>query len=145
VRAGIRFVLNDAFAGVGPEERQKLLHVRLLRAAGGVSCKTGAFEAKCQRASAPPLEQLLTPWLLRVHAVLCGVLQEGAGHAVVSAYVEIVIDNSDGRFPVRPRVGGPECCCVAGRRSGISTGVLLGQSAHRPAPCPACHAVVVTD
>lgn len=24
----IRFVLNDAFAGVGPEERQKLLHVR---------------------------------------------------------------------------------------------------------------------
>jgi hypothetical protein len=25
--AAIRFVLNDAFAGVGPEERQKLLHV----------------------------------------------------------------------------------------------------------------------
>lgn len=24
----IRFVLNDAFAGVGAEERQKLLHVR---------------------------------------------------------------------------------------------------------------------
>lgn len=28
-------------------------------------------------------------------------LQEGAGHAVLSAYVELVFDNSDGRFPVR--------------------------------------------
>ena len=28
-------------------------------------------------------------------------LQEGAGHAVLSAYVEIVFDNSDNRFPVR--------------------------------------------
>lgn len=27
-------------------------------------------------------------------------LQEGAGHAVPSAYVELVFDNSDGRFPV---------------------------------------------
>lgn len=27
-------------------------------------------------------------------------LQEGAGHAVLSAYVEIVFDNSDSRFPV---------------------------------------------
>jgi len=27
-------------------------------------------------------------------------LQEGAGHAVLSAYVEIVFDNSDNRFPV---------------------------------------------
>lgn len=27
VIAAIRFVLNDAFAGVGPDERQKLLHV----------------------------------------------------------------------------------------------------------------------
>jgi chromosome segregation ATPase len=26
--------------------------------------------------------------------------QEGAGHAVTSAYVEVVFDNSDGRFPV---------------------------------------------
>ena len=26
--------------------------------------------------------------------------QEGAGHAVISAYVEIVFDNSDGRLPV---------------------------------------------
>lgn len=33
----------------------------------------------------------------------CGaVVQEGAGHAVMSAYVEIVFDNSDGRIPVRP-------------------------------------------
>eukprot|EP00878_Enallax_costatus_P007647 GHUV01008006.1.p1 GENE.GHUV01008006.1~~GHUV01008006.1.p1 ORF type:complete len:1195 (+),score=501.93 GHUV01008006.1:213-3797(+) len=47
----IRFVLNDAFAGAGSEERQKLLH-------------------------------------------------EGAGHAVISAYVEVVFDNSDGRFPI---------------------------------------------
>lgn len=28
------------------------------------------------------------------------VLQEGAGHAVLSAYVEIVFENSDNRFPV---------------------------------------------
>ena len=27
-------------------------------------------------------------------------LQEGAGHAVLSAYVEIVFENSDNRFPV---------------------------------------------
>jgi hypothetical protein len=27
-------------------------------------------------------------------------VQEGAGHAVLSAYVEVVFDNSDGRFPV---------------------------------------------
>ena len=26
--------------------------------------------------------------------------QEGAGHAVLSAYVEVVFDNSDGRLPV---------------------------------------------
>ncbi|KAF8071065.1 SMC3 [Scenedesmus sp. PABB004] len=49
--AAIRFVLNDAFAGAGSEERAKLLH-------------------------------------------------EGAGHAVLSAYVEVVFDNSDGRFPL---------------------------------------------
>ena len=33
-------------------------------------------------------------------------LQEGAGHAVMSAYVEIVFDNSDNRLPV-------SCCLVA--------------------------------
>ncbi len=27
-------------------------------------------------------------------------MQEGAGHAVMSAYVEVVFDNSDGRLPV---------------------------------------------
>ena len=27
-------------------------------------------------------------------------MQEGAGHAVISAYVEIVLDNSDGRIQV---------------------------------------------
>ena len=32
------------------------------------------------------------------NAFVC--LQEGAGHAVLSAYVEIVFDNSDNRFPV---------------------------------------------
>ena len=28
--------------------------------------------------------------------------QEGAGHSVVSAFVEIVFDNSDNRIPVSP-------------------------------------------
>jgi hypothetical protein len=28
-------------------------------------------------------------------------MQEGAGHASISGYVEVVFDNSDGRFPVR--------------------------------------------
>jgi hypothetical protein len=32
--------------------------------------------------------------------------QEGAGHAVLSAYVEIVFDNSDNRIPVRKRKTG---------------------------------------
>jgi len=35
----------------------------------------------------------------RDSCIVC--LQEGAGHAVMSAYVEVVFDNSDGRFPVR--------------------------------------------
>lgn len=30
-------------------------------------------------------------------------MQEGAGHAVPQGYVEVVFDNSDGRFPVGPR------------------------------------------
>ena len=34
----------------------------------------------------------------RYNVFVC--LQEGAGHAVLSAYVEIVFDNSDNRFPV---------------------------------------------
>lgn len=46
------------------------------------------------RASASFLDILL------VLVLLVLVPQEGAGHAVVSAYVELVIDNSDGRFPV---------------------------------------------
>eukprot|EP00884_Botryococcus_braunii_P023147 jgi/Botrbrau1/9516/Bobra.0211s0007.1 len=47
----IRFVLNDIFTSLRPEDRQKLLH-------------------------------------------------EGAGHAVMSAFVEVVFDNSDNRLPV---------------------------------------------
>ena len=30
----------------------------------------------------------------------CALVQEGAGHAVLSASVEITFDNSDSRFPV---------------------------------------------
>lgn len=33
---------------------------------------------------------------------VCVCMQEGAGHRVASAWVEIVFDNSDGRFPVSP-------------------------------------------
>lgn len=40
-------------------------------------------------------------FLMLVCAAAPGVLQEGAGNAVSSAYVEVVFDNSDGRFPVR--------------------------------------------
>jgi hypothetical protein len=36
-----------------------------------------------------------------VDNVLCVGFQEGAGHAVMSAYVEVVFDNSDNRLPVR--------------------------------------------
>lgn len=46
---------------------------------------------------APSLETLCLSLILEVLAA-----QEGAGHAVLSAYVEIVFDNSDNRLPVSP-------------------------------------------
>ncbi|KIZ01960.1 Structural maintenance of chromosomes protein 3, partial [Monoraphidium neglectum] len=47
-------------------------------------------------------------------------LHEGAGHAVLSAFVELVFDNSDGRFPVRER---PRCCVVLTPTSTLPTRV----------------------
>jgi hypothetical protein len=34
------------------------------------------------------------------HIPPCAMKQEGVGHAVMSAYVEVVFDNSDSRLPV---------------------------------------------
>ena len=75
--AAVRFVLNDITSGLRPDDRQKLLHV-----------STPFISRKVVMLSAPS-----TPTSLVVS-------QEGAGHAVLSAYVEIVFDNSDNRFPV---------------------------------------------
>lgn len=49
--------------------------------------------------------------------VISVVPQEGAGHAVLSAYVEIVFDNADNRFPVSPHPLLPNsaCCDFAAR------------------------------
>ena len=81
--AAVRFVLSDIFSGLRAEERQKLLHVR----------------------SALLTYVLLQPMQSNFGAVQSAAvstcyLQEGAGHAVLSAYVEIVFENSDNRFPV---------------------------------------------
>lgn len=68
-------MLNDIFSGLRPDDRQKLLHVRVSKQA--------------------PQHILVLTFTAFV------LTQEGAGHAVLSAYVEIVFDNADNRFPVR--------------------------------------------
>ena len=50
--------------------------------------------------------------------------QEGAGHAVLSASVEITFDNSTGRIPVRPPP------CLHGVASNVLSACLL--SANTP-------------
>lgn len=54
--------------------------------------------ASSPASSTPAL--LLMPTLLSVLLAVLAGPQEGAGHAVLSAYVELVIDNSDNRLPV---------------------------------------------
>ena len=66
-------------------------------------------------------------------------LQEGAGHAVVSAYVEVVFDNSDGRFPVRRPAPSTLAVHAAGQRC-LAFALRLCASragrAHAAAPPP---------
>jgi hypothetical protein len=68
-------------------------------------------------------------------------LQEGAGHAVLSAFVELVFDNSDGRFPVRG--------WQAGQRARRARQHARRHAAHAGAPLcaargPAHHAPAAT-
>ena len=90
-RAAIRFVLNDIFTTLRAEDRQKLLHV------------------SAQSNFCPQLSCLRKAWLSgSMHSIAaCFFAQEGAGHAVTTAFVEIVFDNSDQRFPVSSI--GPPC------------------------------------
>lgn len=82
--AAIRFVLSDIFQNLRNEDRHALLHVCL--------------------SSLLHISKLLC-W---VHLMLSSkfsnpepvIGQEGAGHQVASAFVEIVFDNSDNRIPV---------------------------------------------
>ena len=76
--AAIRFVLDVNSSATRADERQKLLHVSLLH-----------------------LPQSHPSYCCDLLASIGTPVQEGAGHAVLSAYVEVVFDNSDGRFPVR--------------------------------------------
>ena len=73
-RAAIRFVLSDQHNNLRAEERQHLLHV--------CSCQIYI------------VSNIL--FISRYKFVL----QEGAGSRLMSAFVEIVFDNSDGRIPV---------------------------------------------
>jgi hypothetical protein len=57
--------------------------------------------------------------------------QEGAGHAVLSAFVELVFDNSDGRFPVG--------CSLFGSMWPIDV-VKVGMPSMQPPPCKPHHA-----
>ena len=75
IRPAIRFVLSDQHGNLRAEERQHLLHVRMnMKFASWFAFWKGAM------------------WLL--------LPQEGAGSRLMSAFVEIVFDNSDGRIPV---------------------------------------------
>ena len=90
----IRFVLADVFTTLRAEDRQRLLHVRVCAGEKGRRSAAGA--------RSPP-QKPYAPHLTSPHPLLPFSLtlqQEGAGHAVTSAYVEVVFDNSDGRFPV---------------------------------------------
>ena len=103
--AAIRFVLGDIFTQMRPEERQALLHVRAdppppaIRPARAGMPQGGA-------PSSLRLSRLL--WIgvtesfgIVVTSVLPRGAQEGTSLAVMSAYVELVFDNSDQRLPVR--------------------------------------------
>jgi hypothetical protein len=74
----IRFVLSDMFQNLRSEDRGALLHVCLIFLL-----------------SISVLD--ISYWCLILIHDHC---QEGAGHSVVSAFVEIVFDNSDNRIPV---------------------------------------------
>lgn len=52
--------------------------------------------------SAMHMRQLMSCFMEEFSRVLVIIPQEGAGQRVASAYVEVVFDNSDGRFPVSP-------------------------------------------
>ena len=91
--AAIRFVLSDIFTTLTATERQKLLHVSFSALTGRLAISRTLEPSFLFRANKQLSEKLRT----RVPA-----LQEGAGHAVLSAYVEIVFDNSDNRLPVSP-------------------------------------------
>ena len=54
-----------------------------------------------------------------VACILATPLQEGAGHAVLSAYVEIVFDNSDNRIPVRWLTVHHAWLCITACSSGV--------------------------
>ena len=49
--------------------------------------------------------------------------QEGAGHAVMSAYVEIVFDNSDNRLPVCPFYSSLTTCYPVIASTGLHLGL----------------------
>lgn len=46
--------------------------------------------------------------MLALMLTCVSICQEGAGHQVMSAFVEIVFDNSDNRIPVHPLI---HTCC----------------------------------
>ena len=76
----IRFVLSDLFQNLRSEDRLALLHVRFF---------SSSF-----------------PFCHVEHIYNCE-SQEGAGHQVMSAFVEILFDNSDNRIPVRKFISTP--------------------------------------
>lgn len=80
----IRFVLSDLFQNLRSEDRHALLHVWFILP---FISSSGSY-----------------PLLINYRIWLClnelFPIQEGAGHQVLSAFVEIVFDNSDNRIPV---------------------------------------------
>lgn len=78
----IRFVIGDVFSTLRADDRTRLLHVRERREG------EGGREGGRREPRRPPTNTPGSP------------PQEGAGAATATAYVELVFDNSDNRFPV---------------------------------------------
>ncbi len=87
----IQFVLSDEFSHMRPEERQQLLHVSHIS-----SWRQSKF-------SSSPLEYFQVGSYLFYPGSF---LQEGTGPRVVTAFVEMIFDNTGSRIPVRNIVYG---------------------------------------
>ena len=96
--AAIRFVLSDLFQNLRAEDRQALLHVSLSLIRKLPTCKSACWAHSGKFSF---FRLTFATFISCVNFNLsCSGIQEGAGHQVNSAFVELVFDNQDNRIPV---------------------------------------------